>query len=176
MNYIIFDLEATCWENDRKRQNEIIEIGAVKLDKKLKIVGEFQTFIKPLRNPVLSDFCKNLTSISQADVDNAPSFGNAIDDFKNWIGNDYWLCSWGFYDKNQLKMDCELHNKPTHWLSNHISIKHQHGKMIERERGVGMERALNMLKIPLDGTHHRGIDDARNISKIFVKIFDKLEF
>lgn len=30
-----------------------------------------------------------------------------------------------------------------------------------------MERALKMLDLPLDGTHHRGIDDAKNISKIF---------
>ncbi|WP_331281309.1 hypothetical protein [Paenibacillus sp. UNC451MF] len=64
----------------------------------------------------------------------------------------------------------------TIWLKNHISIKHQHGKMIGRERGVGMERALHMLKLPLEGTHHRGIDDARNIAKIFAKIFDNLEF
>ncbi|WP_375377881.1 exonuclease domain-containing protein [Paenibacillus sp. MZ04-78.2] len=46
MNYIVLDLEATCWENDRTKQNEIIEIGAVKINDKLKIVDEFQTFIK----------------------------------------------------------------------------------------------------------------------------------
>ncbi|MED1798398.1 3'-5' exonuclease [Brevibacillus porteri] len=176
MSYIILDLEATCWENDRTKQNEIIEIGAVKLDENLNVVGEFQTFIKPKLNPVLSDFCKSLTSIKQEEVDNAPSFGKAISNFKNWIGNDYYLCSWGFYDKKQFKMDCELHKTPTNWIRNHISIKHQHGKMIGTERGVGMEKALKMLNIPLDGTHHRGIDDARNIAKIFIKIFDKLEF
>ncbi|OMG46548.1 hypothetical protein BK140_26615 [Paenibacillus macerans] len=40
-------------------------------------------------------------------------------------------------------------------------------KLIGTEKGVGMERALKMLDLPLDGTHHRGIDDAKNISKIF---------
>lgn len=48
--------------------------------------------------------------------------------------------------------------------------------MIGIEKGIGMERALKMLDLPLDGTHHRGIDDAKNIAKIFVRIFDKLEF
>lgn len=38
-----------------------------------------------------------------------------------------------------------------------------------------MERALKMLNLPLEGTHHRGIDDAKNISRIFVKIFDRLK-
>lgn len=46
----------------------------------------------------------------------------------------------------------------------------------DRKRGVGMERALSMLELPLEGTHHRGIDDAKNIAKIFVKIFDQLKF
>lgn len=76
MNYIIFDLEATCWENDRTKQNEIIEIGAVKLDENLAVIGEFQTFIKPKLNPILSDFCKKLTSISQEEVDQAPTRKN----------------------------------------------------------------------------------------------------
>ena len=177
MNYIIFDLEATCWENDRKRQNEIIEIGAVKLNERLKTVSEFQIFVKPALSPQLSDFCKQLTSISQADVDAAMYFPQAINQFQEWIGNEpHVLCSWGFYDKNQLQKDCALHQIASEWTDNHISLKHQHGRMIGRERGVGMERALTMLKLPLEGTHHRGIDDAKNIAKIFVKIFDRLEF
>ncbi|OMD74170.1 MULTISPECIES: 3'-5' exonuclease [Paenibacillus] len=177
MNYIIFDLEATCWENDRSRQNEIIEIGAVKVNDKLEIVSEFQTFIRPKLNQQLADFCKKLTSITQEDVDKAPGFSQALFEFKEWIGNEqFYLCSWGFYDKSQFKKDCELHKINTDWLKKHISIKHQHGKMIGIEKGIGMERALKMLDLPLDGTHHRGIDDAKNIAKIFVRIFDKLEF
>lgn len=176
MNYIIFDLEATCWENDRTKQNEIIEIGAIKINDKLEVVGEFQTFIKPKLNPTLSSFCKELTSIKQTDIDNAPMFEDAIKKFKNWIGQDYWLCSWGFYDKNQLESDCELHRLPIDWIHNHISIKHQHGSMIGRKKGVGMKKALQMLNIELKGTHHRGIDDARNIGKIFVRVFDRLKF
>ncbi|WP_412846829.1 exonuclease domain-containing protein [Brevibacillus sp. 179-C9.3 HS] len=124
---------------------------------------------------MLSDFCKQLTSISQEEVDQAPTFGKAIRNFKNWNGSDYRLVSWGFYDKKQLKMDCELHKESSTWIRNHMSLKHKHGKMIGVERGVGMGKALQMLQIPLEGTHHRGIDDARNIAKIFAAIFEKLE-
>ncbi|MBP1308681.1 inhibitor of KinA sporulation pathway (predicted exonuclease) [Paenibacillus sp. 1182] len=124
-------------------------------------------------------------------MDLAESFEKVLEKFQSWIGSDYWLCSWGFYDKKQLKSDCELHKLPTSWLRNHISIKHQHGGMLKEklekagkpqseikrvERGVGMEKALKMLDIPLEGTHHRGIDDARNIAKVFVAIFDDLKF
>jgi len=31
---------------------------------------------------------------------------------------------------------------------------------------------LEYFKIPLEGTHHRGIDDARNLGKIFEKMYD----
>lgn len=101
MNYIVFDLEATCWENDRFKQNEIIEVGAVKMNDKLAIIEEFQAFIKPKVNPQLSDFCKKLTSISQADVDAAPYSPQVINIFHDWIGEEeYVLCSWGVYDKS----------------------------------------------------------------------------
>jgi 3'-5' exoribonuclease 1 len=30
----------------------------------------------------------------------------------------------------------------------------------------GMARALNLANIELEGTHHRGIDDAKNIAKL----------
>ncbi|MBE7532664.1 MAG: hypothetical protein HS099_23410 [Ardenticatenaceae bacterium] len=33
-------------------------------------------------------------------------------------------------------------------------------------RQVGMARALQILKMPLEGTHHRGHDDAWNIARI----------
>lgn len=179
MNYIILDLEATCWENDRTKQNEIIEIGAVMIGQDLSIKDEFQAFIKPKINPKLSEFCIKLTSINQEDVDNAAEFPAVIKDFNKWItssGEPYYLCSWGFYDKKQLKKDCELHGVDSSWIGKHISIKHQHGKLIGVEKGVGMGAALKMLNIPLEGVHHRGIDDARNISKIFIKIFNELKF
>jgi 3'-5' exoribonuclease 1 len=64
MNYIIFDLEATCWEGWDKSRNETIEIGAVKISDEREIISEFSSFIKPLKHFILSDFCKSLTSIT----------------------------------------------------------------------------------------------------------------
>ena len=85
-HYIIFDLEATCIE-DRSIQftNEIIEIGAVKLDEQLNQIDTFQLFIKPTLNPILSDFCIDLTTITQAEVDQGEDFKDALQHFANWI-------------------------------------------------------------------------------------------
>lgn len=179
MHYIILDLEATCWEERTKNKNEIIEIGAVKVGVDAALISEFQTFVRPTQHPELSEFCKALTSITQADVDAASYFPEALQQFQKWIGygqETYWLCSWGFYDKRQLKSDCKLHGLDTSWVEPHISVKHQYGVFKKLERPVGMKQALQMEGIELEGTHHRGIDDARNITKIFRRYFGEWEF
>ncbi len=170
MNYIILDLEASCWK-DRSinKQNEIIEIGAVKINDKGESLEEFCEFIKPKLNPTLSDFCIELTTITQNEIDSADTYDKVIERFKNWINikEPYVLCSWGFYDKKQFEKDCKLHDLQTDWLKNHISLKHQYADIKNLKKPIGMDGALKKEGLELDGTHHRGIDDARNIAKIF---------
>ena len=171
-NYIILDLEATCWDiNINNKPLETIEIGAIKYDSEYSKVSEFNCFVKPIMEPLLSQFCKNLTSINQHDIDNAKKFSEAVFEFQKWIdtSEEYLLCSWGFYDKKQLLFDCNLHEINTNWLFNHISLKHQYAKLKNLIRPIEMEAALKLENIFLDGVHHRGIDDARNIAKIFLK-------
>lgn len=178
--FIVFDLEATCWnDNLIKRKSEIIEIGALELDAAGQINSEFSAFIKPQLHPELSAFCTELTTIRQSDVENARPFTEVIADFQQWIGvgqNPYVLCSWGFYDRRQLESDCKIHGLPKAWLAPHISLKHQHQTILEMENPMGMAGALAMDGYTLDGTHHRGIDDARNIAKIFKHYFSQWEF
>ncbi|TAE69906.1 MAG: 3'-5' exonuclease [Bacteroidetes bacterium] len=180
MNYIILDLEATCWnEKHHKNISETIEIGAICVNEKKEILGEFQTFIKPTLHLQLSDFCQNLTSITQEMVENAPLFPVALSNFQAWIqsfGGEYFLGSWGFYDKSQFQKDCLLHQLDTNWLKNHINIKFQHAQIRNLSKGIGMKAAIHHEKLELDGIHHRGIDDARNIVKIFIKLFDKWNY
>ncbi len=176
MNYIILDLEATCWKDrNSHKQNEIIEIGAVKMNNNGEALGEFCEFIKPKLNPTLSDFCIELTTITQQEVDSADTFDKVIKRFKKWIDIEkpYVLCSWGFYDKKQFEKDCELHHLHTGWLKHHISLKHQYGSIKKLRKPIGMGSALKKEKLELDGTHHRGIDDARNIAKIFKANLEK---
>ena len=65
MNFIIFDLE---WNNAynyklKRGMNEIIEIGAVKLDENLDVVDTFKQLIKPQLSRKLGSRFKNLTHI-----------------------------------------------------------------------------------------------------------------
>lgn len=172
-HFIIFDLEATCGPKYENIRNEIIEIGAVKLNQKLEIVDEFCEFVKPIIYPTLTKFCTDLTSIVQKDVDGAELFPVVCRKFQQWIDEDYLLISWGGYDKKQLILDCELHNLDKYWVEDHLDLKSRYANI----RGIqkcGMVQALKREELVLEGTHHRGIDDAKNIAKIFVKNFSIL--
>ena len=123
-------------------------------------------------------FCTQLTSITQGMVDQGQTFPQALEKFLGWIasyGQDYVLCSWGFYDKTQFESDCRYHELATGWLSPHISLKHQYAE-IHGIKPCGMKAALRREKMSLEGTHHRGIDDARNITKLFLAHFDKWSY
>jgi inhibitor of KinA sporulation pathway (predicted exonuclease) len=144
---------------------EIIEIGAVMVDaKSLKIVDEYEIFIKPILNPTLTTFCKTLTTITQKDVDEAVGYREALENFKNWYSryDDFLFCSWGDYDRNQFKLDSALHNVAYPFSEEHLNIKKAFAK-VQGVKPCGLDEALNHVGLELVGTHHRGIDDARNM-------------
>ncbi|NWF58387.1 MAG: exonuclease domain-containing protein [Fischerella sp.] len=170
--FLIVDVEATC-SNDNsipRYETEIIEIGAVMLNGDTWIIeSEFQQFIRPVRHPHLTNFCTQLTTIRQEDVDAASTFPDVISRFKEWIYSfpNHIFCSWGDYDKNQFIRDCKFHNVPYPFSSEHRNIKKEFSEYCGISQKFGMAQALQHLGIKLQGTHHRGIDDARNIAAIF---------
>ena len=180
-SYLVVDLEATCWDDpvmrERQREeSEIIEIGAVLLDDALTIIDKFQTFVHPNRHPNLSEFCQKLTSIRQTDVDSAPTFPEAMDLLVNGFlkGSRAILCSWGYYDRNQIKLECQRHAVHYPFGTGHINIKVNFSQW-SKERGGpdkshGVSQALKKIGMTFQGTPHRGIDDAINIVRIFQTI------
>jgi inhibitor of KinA sporulation pathway (predicted exonuclease) len=168
---VVMDLEATCDDGGRvpKHEMEIIEIGAVLVDgEDLGAHDEFQSFVRPVRHPVLTPFCQELTSIRQADVERAPPFPEVIAALKTWMygAGATVFASWGDYDRKQMEQDCGFHRVPYPMPGRHVNLK----ALFSATRGIGkklgMAQALRHVGLPLDGTHHRGIDDARNIARL----------
>jgi len=171
--FIIVDLECTCWENDPQMVMETIEIGAVVYEVGQGILAEFQRFVRPKLNPVLSDFCRSLTTIEQSQVDTAPGFPQAFSQFVAWF-NGYpsaVLSSWGGFDHKQLRRDCELHGMEYPFVE-HVNLKIEFARTIGC-KPCGMSAALRQAGLPLDGTHHRGIDDARNIARLLELLLER---
>lgn len=169
--YLIIDLEATC-SNDGsvpRDEMEIIEIGALIMDSDtFEIRSEFQSFVRPVRHSVLTDFCTELTSISQAQVDSAPTYAETMAALVRWMSafDDILFCSWGDYDRKQFQQDCRYHGVDYPFGERHLNLKAEFSMAIGQRRRFGLSGALKRLGLQFEGTHHRGIDDARNIARV----------
>ena len=172
--YLVVDLEATCDEDHRipREQTEIIEIGAVLCDgTTLTPTAQFQTFVKPVRHPRLTPFCTRLTSISQAEVDAAPPFVQAVQKLAAFLREtgaqgQFTVCSWGDYDKQQFSRDERRHGVRVPLGTQHINLKESFRKRSGDDGKLGCGQALRRVGLSFEGTAHRGIDDARNIARL----------
>ena len=178
MAYIIVDFEATCCDKGTvtRDEMEIIEIGAVVLEgNDPQILGEYQSFVRPVRNPELTTFCTEMTTITQEMVSGAREFNEVIEEFGNWVKGfeNPIFCSWGKFDKNQLKQDCSFHDVAYPFSEEHINIKQRFANNMGLKKGVGLGKALYKMNLTFDGTAHRGIDDARNMAQLSERIFPK---
>ena len=178
-HYLVIDLEATCCDDDSfpRDEMEIIEIGAVLVDaSSLTPQAEFQTFVKPLRHKLLTPFCSELTTITQADVDRAPRFPQALLKLGEFIkGKDTLFCSWGGYDRNQLRRDAQHHRVKLPLGERHMNLKEGFSRRLGESRQYGTGQALRRLGLSFTGTHHRAIDDARNIARLLPFVIGRTE-
>lgn len=65
-----------------------------------------------------------------------------------------------------MKKQCSFRGIDYSLSQDHINVKELFASTKGLKKKVGMKGALGILGIPLEGTHHRGVDDARNIAKI----------
>lgn len=174
---LIVDLEATCWKGnveglERKQtvdDMEIIEFGCVIAQLDGAVLDSRSFMVRPQLHPKLSQFCTQLTSISQSDVDSAPVYQDVVPKMNQWLES-YELAtwgSWGNYDKNQIKAEYQRHNlAPDFYSLPHINIKQQWRQGRANSRSAGLANALQYHGLSFEGTHHRGIDDALNIARL----------
>lgn len=168
---VVFDLEASCSEqgNNEIHESNIIEIGAVRLDKKdLRIKSVFSELIKPRDFPV-TEFITKITGITPEMVDNADTFDIVGKRFVDWYGprNKALLSSFGvYYDMPLLRKEfqafgldfrssfvghaLDIRAVATIWLAeNNVDT-----------RLVNVERTLDKMNVTLDLAWHRALDDA----------------
>lgn len=176
MEFIIFDLEATCWKDSFSPfPQEIIEIGACKLSNYGTLLDKYSKCIKPKNNPILSMYCRNLTNITQAEIDRASSFVDVMTDFEDWVyDSSDFVCfySWGPKDFKLLEDDSLSNNYNLDWLDDVYDLKKQYNALKKSNKIVGFDRALELESIEFEGPKHRALSDAMNLSKIFERYID----
>ena len=84
----ILDFEATCWKENGN--HEIIEFPSILwkwTNNDFKKISSIQNYVKPLKYPVVSQFCEQLTGISQEIVNNGMPLQNALNLHKKWLND-----------------------------------------------------------------------------------------
>ncbi|MFA5599552.1 MAG: 3'-5' exonuclease [Phenylobacterium sp.] len=166
MNFIVLDVEATCWENEKRSIQEIIEIGAVSISADtLEENWNTSIIIKPVYEPKLSEFCTELTSINQEMVDNGVSYKDAIKRLNEKLEYDDVFCSWGKFDDNIMRKNCQLHNVKYPFGNGHSNIKNVVSSVLGTKI-KSVSKMCNFLGVKFQGRLHRGIDDALNMCEI----------
>ena len=172
---IVVDLEATCWEKSKERPknetNDIIEIGICLLDVQTRQRTEKHSIlVKPQRSRV-SNFCTRLTTLTQAQVDRGILFADACKMLRdNFYSKHRVWASYGEYDHNQFQKQCQAMNISYPFGTRHINVKTLFAIAHQLPKEVGMGQALELLNLPLEGTYHRGGDDALNIALILAAL------
>lgn len=185
MKYAVLDLEM-CQVPKRykkygyKWRQETIQIGAVLLDEKYEMIGEFNTFVKP-EYGWIDTFIENLTGISQRDVMNAPCFEEALEAFLDWLPADDVRCvSWSDSDPKQIIHEVFAKNINDDRLeiifANWIDCQKNFGQKMDCKRSYSLEEALTASDIIPKGRAHDGLADAFNTAILFAKLEQDPEY
>jgi 3'-5' exoribonuclease 1 len=171
---LVVDFEATCSPCRvvvPRDAMEIIEIGAVLLDATGAADadrGEFRVHVRPQLNPMLTPFCTELTGITQADVDAAPTFPDALAQLLAFAGDAAATCfmSFGGFDARLLAEECARHGVQPPPFASRLNLKRAVMARLRIERPLGIVEALERCGLRYEGRLHSALDDARNASRL----------
>lgn len=112
VHHVVLDFEMTpvSRENKDALENlceEVIEIGALKLDKYGKTDDRFCCMVRPQYSRSVSATVTKLTGICTKDLSFADTFDIAVRKFSEWIGSEKArIYSWSDSDLLQIKREC----------------------------------------------------------------------
>ncbi|SEI50317.1 Inhibitor of the KinA pathway to sporulation, predicted exonuclease [Azotobacter beijerinckii] len=170
--WLVIDLEATTDEGGWPVEDmEIVEIGASLVDRDGHELDHFQRSVRPQRRPCLTNFCRELTHIAQADIDSAAPLPKVWSQFEHWLSSHRsrlagWA-SWGDYDRQQLEQEWLRHGLSSSLAAKpHLNLKQRFADTRQLKRAVGLKTALQLAGLSFQGQQHRALGDARNTARL----------
>jgi len=188
---ILMDLEFTCWEDSLRtgwaqpdRPPEILELGLVAYDlQNDKVLDTYQSYVKPVLNPKLSSYCKNLLKLSQAVIDRSLPLVHTAKQINDWLRRldipAAPTCSWG-EDRTFLDQDlCRCNSLNPFAKRSHINLDAFTCSILETEfpdrdqfrKMLGLcdtqfsdrDRIRKMLGLEDTVKRHSALDDALDL-------------
>ncbi|HXG68393.1 MAG TPA: 3'-5' exonuclease [Blastocatellia bacterium] len=171
---LVIDVEATCWQEAPPfgQESEIIEIGIASLDvATMQVISKEQIFVKPEKSAV-SRFCEVLTGITQEILDSkGAAFWQACKTLReSHASRSRTWASYGDYDRMIFQQQCQSRGVEYPFGSTHINVKNLFALARGLSHEVSMPQALQIAGLELEGTHHRGVDDAYNTAKLLAQL------
>ncbi|XP_051559736.1 ERI1 exoribonuclease 2 isoform X2 [Myxocyprinus asiaticus] len=186
---IIIDFESTCWREKNNYGQEIIEFPAVLLNvSNGKVESEFHSYVQPQEHPVLSEFCTELTGITQDQVELAPPLHICLSRFIRWLhslqqekgvvfesdskgpapsGQPCAFVTWSDWDLGVcLLYECKRKQICVpEALKSWIDLRATY-RLFYNRKPKGLRGALMDLGIQFTGREHSGLVDARNTAML----------
>lgn len=168
MNYIIFDME---WNQPFSKESaiqspiylsgEIIQIGAIKMDSTGRAVDCLDLMIAPTFYKKLHYRIKKMTGIDQAALKGQPKFKEAIEQFREWCGEDCILFSWGYDDIQMMRDNLLMHDLEEDWLPPCLNLQGIYNRQVSHEnRQFSLETAMETLGLEAGLHAHNAFNDA----------------
>ncbi len=168
MNYIVFDLEWNQAPGGRYRENpkipfEILEIGAVKLNHRRKVVGKFHETIKPLIYRSMNRYTQAVVHMDMEKLNKSRTFSPVVRSFLEWCGKNPVFVSWGPSDLFELQRNMEYYHIPYQFprpllyydLQKLYSLGYLDGK-----KRPALSEVVEAMGIPQEGQFHAAFEDA----------------
>ena len=174
--YIVMDLELNCSNNSYiserngiRLPNEIIEIGAVKLDEELREVDRFCLFIKPTVYTKMNAEVRKLTEITTDMIHEGTSFPEAIKEFLDWCGDGSFV-TWSENDIIMIEDNMLYHGLSIENLPRCFDIQPMFGDQImDEDRHFALSYAVWKLGIVPEQSHD-ALNDAINTAEVLRRL------
>lgn len=172
MKYISLDLEwnqayaqkalAVQKRLESRLRGEVIQIGAVKLDEQLNIIGSYRIIVKPKFFKSIQRHVMRLTGITQTMLDHGTPLPEAIERFERWCGEDFAFLTWGPDDIPMLEDNLRAHKIDGSWLHRTYDLQLIFSRQTEdgAKRQRSLEYAMEHFGIEQNLPAHDALNDA----------------
>ena len=181
MNYIVLDME---WNqpwpgspSSRKVlpvqiRGEIIQIGAVRMTEDQQVTDEFQIMIKPKYYRHLNRRVSKLTGIKESRLkEEGVPFAYAMEQFRQWCGEDIVFLTWGFDDIGILRENLQLHGLPIDWTGRWYNAQMMFNAQTDGSPAQkALQTAMEIFGIEATRPAHDALGDAYHTAQICAKL------
>lgn len=176
----VVDLEATCWNSSESQAGqpaEIIEIGMVLLNTETgEVVNPVSMKVKPQLSTV-SQFCTDLTGLTQKDVEKAPSLQKVCEYLrKQYNSHRYVWASYGEWDRYMMDRAVETTGVKSPFSGVHTNVQAVFGWTLPptQKNDLSLQRAVEAAGLTWVGRAHSGVDDAHNAANLLWTVLRRL--